>query len=60
MRQYYASDKKKREDAKKKQKEEKRVKKLNKASKNSDQTATEPASNAVGTEADVPTQTSKS
>ncbi len=44
MRQYYASDKKKREDAKRKQKEEKRLKRLNKSSKSSVQAGSEPGS----------------
>ncbi len=53
MRQYYASDKKKREDAKRKQKEEKRLKRLNKASKDSPDAATEPGSNSMAVEPDA-------
>jgi len=53
MRQYYASDKKKREDAKRKRKEEKRLKRLSKTSKNSPEAATGSGSNAAAVEVDV-------
>lgn len=56
MRTYYASDKKRREEAKRKQKEEKRLKRLNKASKSPNQTGTESASNNVAAESDVANQ----
>jgi len=55
MRQYYASDKKRREEAKRKQQEQKRLKRLNKNSKNSPQTATEPAANTAPVEPDAAT-----
>jgi hypothetical protein len=62
MRQYYASDKKKREDAKRKQKEEKRLRRLNKAPTTSPEAepGTDPASNTVLAEAEVPTPGPKS
>jgi len=56
MRNYYASDKKKREESKRRQKEEKRLKKLNKNSKNTIQSATEPTSNSAATESDSSAQ----
>jgi len=59
MRQYYASDKKKREEAKRKQKEEKRLKRLNKSSKNSAEAGTEPGSTATDAEPEVSTQAPK-
>lgn len=51
MRQYYASDKKKREDAKRKQKEEKRLRKLNRASANSQEA--DPVTNAAPVEVET-------
>ena len=53
MRRYYASDKKKREDAKRKQREEKRLKRLSKTSKNSPEAVKEPGSNSGAVEADA-------
>jgi len=47
MRQYYASDKKKREEAKRKQQEQKRLKRMNKNSKNTVTPAAEAESNIV-------------
>jgi hypothetical protein len=55
MRQYYASDKKRREDAKRKQKEAKRLKKLSKSSKNSGQPEPDAEAAAVNPESDSPT-----
>ncbi len=57
MRQYYASDKKRREESKRRQKEEKRLKRLNK--KNTPQAGTEPASNTVAVTSDVAAQDPK-
>lgn len=50
MRTYYASDKKKREDAKRKQREEKRLKRLNKntPANSSAEAETAPASDVKG------------
>jgi hypothetical protein len=59
MRNYYASDKKKREESKRRQKEEKRLKRLNKNSENTIQSATEPASNSAATESDSAAQDPK-
>lgn len=53
MRQYYASDKKKREDAKRKQKEEKRLRKLNRASANSQEAGADPVTNAAPVEVET-------
>jgi len=47
MRQYYASDKKRREEAKRKQQEQKRLKRMNKGSKNSTTPSAEGESNIV-------------
>lgn len=46
MRQYYKSDKKRREESKRKKNEEKRAKRLNKSPKNPTQAGAEEASNA--------------
>jgi hypothetical protein len=54
MRQYYSSDKKKREEAKRKRQEQKRLKRQNKRSKNSPRAETTPAPNAAGADPDVP------
>jgi hypothetical protein len=53
MRQYYASDKKKREDAKRKKKEQKRLKRLNKNSKDAPEAVAEQTSNPEAVETDI-------
>lgn len=56
MRQYYKSDKKRREDTKKRKNEEKRAKRLNKSSKSTTQPEAEKATNAASVD---PVQDSK-
>jgi hypothetical protein len=50
MRQYYKSDKKRREETKKRKSDEKRARRLNKNSKNTIQTSAEGAANPPSTD----------